>query len=90
MRMDLTKDPRQYTYHLREALPKIREMYYDKSVTFQEMYNFVRNCALKGDDLPARRRFLETYLPGCFNKLSIEALCTNSVKKGQNFDDGRL
>ena len=34
MRIDLTKDPSQYTYHLREALPKIREMYYDKGITF--------------------------------------------------------
>lgn len=86
MKIDLTQDPRQYTYHLKEALPKIKEMFYDKGTTYNEMYNFVRNCVLKGDDLPARKRFIESYLPSCYNKQSIEALCANAVRKGKAVD----
>lgn len=84
MTVDVTKNCKAYTHYLVEAMPKIREMFYDRSITYNEMYNYVRSCVLKGDDLPARKRFLEDYLPSCATKAKIEQLCYNSVKKAKN------
>ena len=50
MTVDVTKNCKAYTHYLVEAMPKIKEMFYDRSTTYNEMYNYVRSCVLKGAD----------------------------------------
>lgn len=89
MCIDLTLQPNSYAYQLAPAMPKIREMFYDKSVTYGEMQEFVHNTVSRAPDTSARKKFLENYLPNCINKRAIEELCYNSVKKAKNYDDGK-
>ena len=84
MYIDVTKKRGSYTRELVMELPTIRELYYDKSATVDEMREFVRSVVTRTKVTPARERFLE-YLEDANSKWSIDALCFNAIQKGRRY-----
>lgn len=84
MYIDVTKKRGSYTRELIKELSTIRELFYDKSVTVDEMREFVRNVVTRTKVTPARRRFLN-YLENAHSKYSIDSLCFNAIEKARHY-----
>lgn len=84
MYIDVTKKRGSYTRELVNELPTIRELFYDKSATVEDMREFVRSVVTKSKDTPARRRFLG-YLEDANSKWSIDGLCFNAIQKARHY-----
>lgn len=84
MYIDVTKKRGSYTREIIMELPAIRELFYNKSATVDEMREFVRSVVLRAKDTPARERFLE-YLDDTNSKWSIDGLCFNAIQKGRRY-----
>lgn len=82
MYIDVTKKRGSYTRELVKELSTIRELFYDKSVTVDEMREFVRSVVTRTKVTPARERFLD-YLDDANSKWSIDGLCFNAIQKGR-------
>ena len=84
MYIDITKKRGSYTRELVKELSVIRDLFYDKSVTVDEMREFVRSVVTRTKATPARERFLE-YLEDANSKWSIDGLCFNAIQKGRYY-----
>lgn len=84
MYIDVTKKRGSYTREIIKELPTIRELFYDKSATVDDMREFVRSVVTRTKVTPARERFL-SYLEDADSKWSIDGLCFNAIQKGRNY-----
>lgn len=84
MYIDVTKKRGSYTREIIKELPTIRELFYDKSATVDDMREFVRSVVTRTKVTPARERFLG-YLEEADSKWSIDGLCFNAIQKGRNY-----
>lgn len=83
MYIDVTKKYGSYTRELVKEMSKIRQMFYDRSVPFEDMRKFVHNTVCRAKATPARERFIG-YLYDCHSKYSIDALCFNAIEKARH------
>ena len=86
MYIDVTKKYGSYTRELIKELPAIRDLFYDKSATVDDMREFVRSVVTRAKDTPARERFLD-YLNDADSKWYIDALCFNAIQKGRRYQN---
>jgi hypothetical protein len=84
MYIDVTKKRGSYTREIIKELPKIRELFYDKSVSVDEMREFVRSVITRTKKTVARERFLG-YLDDAESKWTIDAICFNAIQKGRRY-----
>ena len=84
MYIDVTKKRGSYTNELIKELPTLRQMFYDRTVSAEDMREFVRSVVIKTKATPARRRFLN-YLENAHSKYSIDSLCFNAIEKARHY-----
>ena len=83
--MDLTQNPNCYVSKIVAMSPSVREMFYDKSITFNAMQEAVNQAVRQARSTPARTRFLRYLYDECCTKFDIECLCSSAVSKGRNY-----
>ena len=84
MYIDVTKKRGSYTRELVNEMSKIRQMFYDRTVSLEDMRKFVHKTVCSTKSTPARERFIG-YLNDCHSKYSIDALCFNAIEKARHY-----